>query len=1016
MAYQLIYTSVPRGLVPGRSGYTVAARHRQIRDRLVSEIERVSRYSYSKGGESPVVYAHRIFDISGSKFHVLTRIVDAGSDYTGRTNYLAHHLICDSKELSSSGTHPAEILLSFDWLDSFEGEPKYLEDSDIVDLSSYKGNIKLPAANWKSLRGEAADAALLVDTKSKAKNSILVFEESDRSIEKRLILLVGESAKLLSSPNEITFTTFFQEGDTMSDFQWIGCESGSSMVQKPTNRDVVNLNNIDQKSPDTELAQLAVKGVLAPKPTVTSRPKKQSGSAEFASQDLRSEQKEASAKINTGSLPARTNVPAPSFIKTGIGASPVSSIARSGIDNADEVPFYIKNLKLIVISSVVGIGIISGLFFYLTSFQPKQRIRINIERFANEQKYLEANDYLDRVLNERPNWRERIEDTRIEKVFKPMREITELKINQFIGSDTENKKVRYDIARNQLDEFQVFTNYFSSGSPEAAKIYKLIEDYNNAEKRYMDSLQSETAKNNTEKEITPKPDESSPQDDSELASNANEGEPEKIKYSPVSLYIFLNTGNFEQLVLPESLRRLSEGDQGQLMVKLKAYGLSNNDFPLSRIIKSEKIKYKFPETAEEENNEMIPISGSINLELKFQGAGSLYLLRRQFKESDIKSNLWGVENSNLISFSEGRSSLDVLLWNGAPFEPLDTHFKYTEGRISLDESLNRVINALGKAEPEQYSPNKVILKYTPRGTGADKGEPLTSVIDLGVGRREAMFINVQGVSGGGLELLTKIEMQIDERLHLINKGGGEYFKWRKDAAPFEKKLRDTAIYLLGRNNDVLTRYRRIFDQSDQSRVRTDIRNYFIALIQEFAENLRDDGVKREDVDKIKEELCEAEFPDLWNSLEVSANDGEVFSEFIDDFASECKDLSKRRLFGRNKREIELSYYINSTTARKALMRLSLTMENEFSGSLGEGLWNFTYQKRPQAPKNIKQIERYQTEIETLESKKKEAETALKNFTPPKKGELPEGKYEILLVFGDGKPRPFILTEINNTNK
>ena len=73
-------------------------------------------------------------------------------------------------------------------------------------------------------------------------------------------------------------------------------------------------------------------------------------------------------------------------------------------------------------------------------------------------------------------------------------------------------------------------------------------------------------------------------------------------------------------------------------------------------------------------------------------------------------------------------------------------------------------------------------------------------------------------------------------------------------------------------------------------------------------------------------------------------------------------------------------------------------------------------KRPNAPKNIKQIEKYQAEIESLESKKKEAEIALKNFTPPKLGELPEGKYEIFLVFGDGKPRPFIVTEINNSNQ
>ena len=66
MAYQLIYTSVRRGLIPGRSGYTVAARHRQIRERLVSEIERVSGYTYAKKGQSLKIYAHRKFDINSN--------------------------------------------------------------------------------------------------------------------------------------------------------------------------------------------------------------------------------------------------------------------------------------------------------------------------------------------------------------------------------------------------------------------------------------------------------------------------------------------------------------------------------------------------------------------------------------------------------------------------------------------------------------------------------------------------------------------------------------------------------------------------------------------------------------------------------------------------------------------------------------------------------------------------------------------------------------------------------------
>ena len=159
MAYQLIYTSVRRGLIPGRSGYTVAARHRQIRERLVSEIERVSGYTYAKKGQSPKIFSHRKFDISGVLYHVLTRIVDAGSDYTGRTNHLAHHLICEDDELNNCGATPAEILYGYDWLDRYDLEPRYREDKESLNVSKYAGKSKLPASNWKKIRGDAGDAA-----------------------------------------------------------------------------------------------------------------------------------------------------------------------------------------------------------------------------------------------------------------------------------------------------------------------------------------------------------------------------------------------------------------------------------------------------------------------------------------------------------------------------------------------------------------------------------------------------------------------------------------------------------------------------------------------------------------------------------------------------------------------------------------------------------------------------------------------------------------------------------------
>ena len=62
------------------------------------------------------------------------------------------------------------------------------------------------------------------------------------------------------------FYDIFSKGDVMSDFKWIGCEINNAIVQKPTNREVFHLGNLDQKTPETDLAQLAIKGVLTPKP------------------------------------------------------------------------------------------------------------------------------------------------------------------------------------------------------------------------------------------------------------------------------------------------------------------------------------------------------------------------------------------------------------------------------------------------------------------------------------------------------------------------------------------------------------------------------------------------------------------------------------------------------------------------------------------------------------------------------------------------------------------------------
>ena len=434
MAYQLIYTSVRRGLIPGRSGYTIAARHSQIRERLVSELERISHYEFTKSGYSPRVFSHRIINLSGSSFHIFSRIVDAGSDYTGRTNYLAHHIVCDPSELNASQANPAEILSEFNWLDSFEGDPRYLNDDEIVDLSKYNGKIQLPAKKWKLLRGAAADAALLVDENNQAKNSIIVCNDDQLSDEKTLLHLIGESALIVQNPNNITFTTYYQDGDTLTDFQWVGCSDDSVLLDKSTSRETFRLSKLEQSVPNNAAATKAEKGKI----THSQITKNKNNSSLNSPSSARVQTPEPSAiekeKIrrhyapNEGVENVKLSATLPRVSQGYTGADVVSSIDGNNYNNKQKETFIFRYLKHLIIGSISMIFIVALLLFYLLSYQPNQQLNNNIQGFLAERKYTEANNYLNKFLKERPNWKEKIVDIRRDQIFAPMQELTNKKL------------------------------------------------------------------------------------------------------------------------------------------------------------------------------------------------------------------------------------------------------------------------------------------------------------------------------------------------------------------------------------------------------------------------------------------------------------------------------------------------------------------------------------------------------------------------------------------------------------
>lgn len=251
MIKQLIFTSSPIGLEPGRTGYCTVARDRNLSARLVREIERISVLDFSaSGGLTPKVAAFRFLQVGSNDVCLLSRIRSSGYDYTNRTNYIAHHLIIDSAEIADMPT-PAQILAHWDgWLDEWSENPRYLDESSSPDLSSCGLDSSGRSITWFQWGGDEKSAEIPMRGKS-----IFRINPGD---EERLLLLFAESSAKFESPNkawQVPFTTFLQPKEDAADFVWIG-----GWANTPVDRiEIVQGANFFDLDPfDDEMAALAL--------------------------------------------------------------------------------------------------------------------------------------------------------------------------------------------------------------------------------------------------------------------------------------------------------------------------------------------------------------------------------------------------------------------------------------------------------------------------------------------------------------------------------------------------------------------------------------------------------------------------------------------------------------------------------------------------------------------------------------------------------------------------------------
>ena len=268
MAWQLIYTSAPRGLAPGHSGFCTVARSADLRDAVTQRLEQISSYHYldpanvGDATRNPTIHSYRILDVRGTKFHVLSRIKPCGLDFTARTNHLAHHLLFSPEELASLPSPTALLLHWPGWLNIWEGEARLL---DSVAPDSFKSlpAPAWPARAWQEQTGDAGRAAGLLESEY-ARGCYLLCPPANAQ---SLLELFHETLQLLNTdgltpqrPWQTTFTTFLQAEDAPADFLWRGCLMDSPAAEQAQRRTGTFVQIPAIRVPDNALARLARNG------------------------------------------------------------------------------------------------------------------------------------------------------------------------------------------------------------------------------------------------------------------------------------------------------------------------------------------------------------------------------------------------------------------------------------------------------------------------------------------------------------------------------------------------------------------------------------------------------------------------------------------------------------------------------------------------------------------------------------------------------------------------------------
>jgi type IV secretory pathway VirB10-like protein len=226
MIQELVVTSAPRGLQAGRSGFTTVLRTRGMHPDLAARLEAASAYRHvhpQGDPRNPIIYCYVARQSAVGEAWVMSRIGDAGTDYTGRSNKIAHHVALQAADLATvSASNPAAVMAALaaagGLLAQWSGEPREHPASPTLPLPPSNPGM---CQRWAAVAGDAGWAGVIVE---RALNREPTWVIAPAGCD--LLALYAEALALVSPGQrwQIPFTTYSLRGD---EGRWLGTTAGS---------------------------------------------------------------------------------------------------------------------------------------------------------------------------------------------------------------------------------------------------------------------------------------------------------------------------------------------------------------------------------------------------------------------------------------------------------------------------------------------------------------------------------------------------------------------------------------------------------------------------------------------------------------------------------------------------------------------------------------------------------------------------------------------------------------------